>query len=98
MKAVVVNSIVYSLSLRRSFARACLGIRAGLRWTGFGERGVHEISTVVYVNAQFSVPVSHTLGCRVWRYKVRSQECTHPRPPPRHNAQKSLGRCSRGDA
>lgn len=25
-----------------------------------GERGVHEISTMVYVNAQFGVPVSHT--------------------------------------
>ena len=73
MNAVVVNSMVYSLSLRCSFARACLGIPAGLRRTGLGERGVHEISTVVYVNAQFSVPVSHTLGCRVWRYKVRSQ-------------------------
>ena len=27
-----------------------------------GERGVHEISTVVYVNAQFGVPVSHNMG------------------------------------
>jgi hypothetical protein len=57
-----------------------LGFGQGCGGLDLGERGVHEISTVVYVNAQFSVPVSHTLGCRVWRYKVRSQECT-PRGP-----------------
>ena len=58
MNAVVVNSMVYSLSLRCSFARACLGIPAGLRRTGLGERGVHEISTVVYVNAQWRVSIT----------------------------------------
>ena len=49
------------------------GFRQGCGGLDLGERGVHEISTVVYVNAQFSVPVSHTWGCRVRSYKARSQ-------------------------
>jgi hypothetical protein len=75
MKAVVLNSMGYSLSLRCSFARACLGIPTGCGGLDLRERGVHEISTMVYVNAQFGVPVSHRWGCRVPRYKARSQKC-----------------------
>ena len=62
MKAVVLNSMGYSLSLRCFFARACLGIPTGCGGLDLGERGVHEISTVVYVNAQFSAPVSTHMG------------------------------------
>ena len=39
MNAVVVNSMVYFLSLRCSFARGCLEISAGLQRTGFGGKG-----------------------------------------------------------
>ena len=77
---MVLNSMVDSLSLRCSFARACLGIPTGCRGLDLRERGVHEISTMVYVNAQFGVLVSHTWGCRVCRYKARSQKYTHLRP------------------
>jgi hypothetical protein len=78
---VVLNSMVDSLSLRYSFARACLVIPArGCGGLDLGERGVHEISTMVYVNAQFGVPVSHTWRCRVRRYKAGSQKYTHLRP------------------
>ena len=39
-----------------------LGFRQGCGGLDLGERGVHEISTVFYVNAQFGVPVSTYMG------------------------------------
>ena len=63
MKAVVVNGMVYSLSLRCSFARACLGGPAGLRRTGFGGKGrATKSARWSYVNAQFGVCQYHING------------------------------------
>ena len=62
MKAVVVNGMVYSLSLRCSFARACVGIPAGLRRTGFGGKGRARNSTVVFTSAPSSACQYHIHG------------------------------------